>query len=79
MCLRKKRRVRVLKVILALFVVITVVGCEKIQTKIDLECKNGTLRYHYEQKVLFPFEYIKQSHKGVAVYSDNKEIIKCAR
>lgn len=70
---------RVLKVILALFVVIAVVGCEKIQTKIDLECKNGILHYHYERKALFPFEYIDISSKGVATYADNKEVIKCTR
>ena len=58
MYLRKEMSMRALKVILALFVVIAVVGCEKIQTKIDLECKNGSLQYHYERKALFPFEYV---------------------
>lgn len=68
-----------LKVILAVFVGLTMVGCEKIQTKIDLECKNGLLHYHYERKALFPFEYVEQSAEGVATYADNKEVIKCTR
>lgn len=68
-----------LKVILTLALGLTLVGCEKIQTKMDLECENGVLRYNYERKVLFPFEYVEQSAQGVATYADNKEIIKCSR
>lgn len=67
-----------LKVIFtALIVGTTLSGCEKISTKIDLECKENILHYHYERKALFPFEYIETSQKGVAQYANNGKLIKC--
>ena len=39
-----------LKVIFAVLIVgTTLTGCEKISTKIDLECKDNVLHYNYER------------------------------
>ena len=64
-------------VMLVLILGVTLTGCEKVQVKFDLECKNDVLNYHYERKVLFPFEYTEQSAKGVATYANNGKVIKC--
>ena len=63
--------------VLVLIFGVTLTGCEKVQVKFDLECKNDVLNYHYERKVIFPFGYTEQSAKGIATYADNGEVIKC--
>lgn len=68
-----------LKVCLALLVGVSLVGCEKISTKIDLECKGDVLHYNYERKALFPFEYVESSAKGVATYANNGKVITCSQ
>lgn len=67
-----------LKVCLALLVGMALVGCEKVRTTLDLECKDNVLHYHYERKVEFPFEYVEQSDKGVAIYANNGKVITCS-
>ena len=64
-------------IMLVLILGVTLTGCEKVQVKFDLECKNDVLNYHYERKVLFPFEYTEQSANGVATYANNGKVIKC--
>ena len=67
-----------LKVIFAVIIVgTTLTGCEKISTKIDLECKDNILHYNYERKALFPFEYVESAHKGIATYANDGKVIKC--
>lgn len=68
-----------LKVFLALLVGVSLVGCEKVRTKMDLECKENVLHYYYERKVEFPFEYVEQSAKGVATYANNGKVITCSQ
>ena len=68
-----------LKVCLALLVGVSLVGCEKVRTKMDLECKGNVLHYYYERKVEFPFEYVEQSVKGVATYANNGKVITCSQ
>lgn len=68
-----------LKLCLALLAGVSLTGCEKFSTKIDLECKGNVLHYNYERKALFPFEYVESSAKGVATYANTGKVITCSQ